>query len=526
MTTTTVMPEQGQLSPACNQHCHQKPLQDLSVWHYRRSGIYYLRVRPRGCSTRSITLSLRSTDRPTAMQFSKDILKTLAVFHLDRPEAAWEDLKERIKDIAEEALTMGHSEDSRSLYMGLYEEMSTHLAEAASTGRLNVAQQRGVSMAGKVLRAAQERLEGRPEGLVGIVEDLACSTPVALSPSLSVNASNEPLTFETLSGLSTAERKGNVTTSTLNSITSNCRTLSGLLGDLDLRTHTRADMVALKEKAVAGRKPLTVNKLLTQLTTVMDWAKNNGYIERSFDKGLKIERGADSTRRPFSRDEVATISREYVENIMLPMLVAQCATVQSRKFEIVNLRSLDGSGTVATEPGAIAYAMWVSTNFYLMVVDAFVAMRNHAIGESRRKDALLDANMPKASALDMKARGAGLTWTEACRVAGIQQPRLAQDALVVTGAFVYPLDNFGSRVGSPRPRKQGFEVGAFVTTSSDFGNREGWRVKTRGLDWLRSKAEEINLNVAEEKARKDKAKRAAQASRIDRWGRVIKPIKQ
>lgn len=191
-----------------------------------------------------------------------------------------------------------------------------------------------------------------------------------------------------------------------------------------------------------------------------------------------------------------------------------------------NLQSFDGSGTFGSEAGTIAYAMWVSTSFYLMVVDAFVAMRNHAIGESRRKDALLDANMPKASALDMKARGAGLTWTEACRVAGIQQPRLAQDALVVTGAFVYPLDNFGSREGSPRPHKSGFEKGAFVTTSSDFGNREGWRVKTRGLDWLRSKAEEINLNVAEEKARKDKAKRAAQASRIDRWGRVIKPIKK
>lgn len=32
-----------------------------------------------------------------------------------------------------------------------------------------------------------------------------------------------------------------------------------------------------------------------------------------------------------------TLSREYVENIMLPMLVAQCATVQSRKFEIVKV---------------------------------------------------------------------------------------------------------------------------------------------------------------------------------------------
>ncbi len=178
-----------------------------------------------------------------------------------------------------------------------------------------------------------------------------------------------------------------------------------------------------------------------------------------------------------------------------------------------NLQTVNGDlgGTFATEPGAIAYAMWVSTDFYLMVVDAFVAMRNSAVNELRHKDALLEANMPKASTLDMKARGAGLTWTEACRVAGIQQPRLALDALVTMGSFVYPVDNFGTREGSPRPRKQGFEVGAFVKVSSDFGNREGWRVKPRGLDWLRKNTEEINLKVAEDNARKARAKRAAKA---------------
>ncbi|MHA6233620.1 hypothetical protein [Pseudomonas fluorescens group sp. PF-69] len=184
-----------------------------------------------------------------------------------------------------------------------------------------------------------------------------------------------------------------------------------------------------------------------------------------------------------------------------------------------NLHSSNGNGTHATERATIAYAMACSLDFYVMVVDAFVAMRNHAIGESRRKDALLDANMPKASALDMKARGAGLTWTEACRVTGIQQPRLALDALVSMGFFVYPMDNFGSREGSPRPRKQGFEVGAFVKVSSDFGNREGWRVKPRGLDWLRNKAEEINLKVAETKAQKSRAKLAAKQSPVKRVGR-------
>lgn len=46
------------------------------------------------------------------------------------------------------------------------------------------------------------------------------------------------------------------------------------------------------------------------------------------------------------KDEVTvsgqTLSREYVENIMLPMLVAQCGTVKGRQFEIV--KAFDEAG--------------------------------------------------------------------------------------------------------------------------------------------------------------------------------------
>ena len=215
------------------------------------------------------------------MQFSKDILKTLAVFHLDRPEASWEDLKERLKEIAEDAL-QGHSEDSRGLYMEIYDQMSNHLAEAASTGRFNAGQQQAIGTGQRLLRAAQDRLEGRPQELMGIIGEPSCSTSVAHDLPLSVlPSSTDPMTFEGLSDLFLKERQGNVTVSTHKSVTSNCRTLSSLLGELDLRTHTRADMVALKAKIVDGRKPLTANKLLTQLSTVMDWAVNNGFLERS-----------------------------------------------------------------------------------------------------------------------------------------------------------------------------------------------------------------------------------------------------
>ena len=52
-----------------------------------------------------------------------------------------------------------------------------------------------------------------------------------------------------------------------------------------------------------------------------------------------------------------TLSREYVENIMLPMLVAQCATVISRKFEIVNAFDEAGLSLAAIPEVAREYAI-------------------------------------------------------------------------------------------------------------------------------------------------------------------------
>ena len=61
------------------------------------------------------------------------------------------------------------------------------------------------------------------------------------------------------------------------------------------------------------------------------------------------------------KDEVTvsgqTLRREYVENIMLPMLVAQCATVQSRKLEIVKVFAEAGLSLDAVPDAAREYAI-------------------------------------------------------------------------------------------------------------------------------------------------------------------------
>ena len=201
---------------------------------------------------------------------------------------------------------MAHGDDSLVAYEMIYDELRLSLREASAKGPMTVDQQRAASKAEDILEAAQERLKGRPGKLVGIVEELRgvpCGTPVAPCLSLSVNAS-EALTFEHLSGLYMAEQKDNVQASTMRDVKSSCAAICAVLGDLDLKEHTRADMVVLKAKLLEDRKGSTVNKLLTRLSTVMDWAVHNGYLDKSFDKGLKLSKDADSSREAFSQDQV------------------------------------------------------------------------------------------------------------------------------------------------------------------------------------------------------------------------------
>jgi integrase len=278
-------------------------------YHYRRSGRYYLRLRPQGTNKGFFTLSLRTTDKATAMTISQEILQTLKAYHLDNPEATWDELRGRLEDIAESCLTMAHGDSSLVAYEMIHDEHHVALREASAKLPLSVNQQRAVSKALEILEAAQERLEGRPGKLVEIIRDLkgeSCSTPVALSPSLSVLPS-EPLTFKALSGLYMDEHKEYAGANTIRDVKSSCKTIAEILGDLDLKTHTREDMKNLRAKLLEDRKPLTVAKILTTLSTVMKWAVNNDYLTKTLTDGLKPTKGIDSSREAFSQDQVKAL---------------------------------------------------------------------------------------------------------------------------------------------------------------------------------------------------------------------------
>ena len=177
-----------------------------------------------------------------------------------------------------------------------------------------------------------------------------------------------------------------------------------------------------------------------------------------------------------------------------------------------NLQIIDKVGTLATEAGTIAYARWVSTDFYLMVVHAFVTMRNDSILSARmallaaaEADTKLAKAIPKADLIDTRLTGLGITWGQACKLANIAKPQLAKQYLVSTGRFV-SRDHPTEYKKIIKPATRAFDWGFFKYCSVSYGNDDGYRVTAKGLAWLQEKAQEINAAIAE-RARKQAAER-------------------
>lgn len=259
------------------------------------------------------------------MTVSKLLRATLGAFQLDNPNSTWEELADHLKDIAEGILaTHTHRENLDDMAL-IYSEWRSDLGEIAMTAALTAPQAKAAVMGGRIMQAAERRLAGEPMELVGIIEELTkeCSTSVPLAcsslsvgapPANQANTSNEPteMTFSALAALYMAEQKDNVQASTLHETRYSCGVLAKALSngdgsELNLKTHTREDLVTLKANLLKIRKSSTVNKLLTRLSTVLTWAVNNGYLDRTFDKGLKIGKGAESSRKAFTQEQVETI---------------------------------------------------------------------------------------------------------------------------------------------------------------------------------------------------------------------------
>ncbi|WP_262502061.1 tyrosine-type recombinase/integrase [Pseudomonas fragi] len=285
------------------------------LYHYRRNGIYYLRLRETGSTIRTASVSLKTTDRRAAMDASQRLAETIKAFHLDHPKATFSELKEHLVWMAENLLSSAHEVHSLRDWGDLYEDVKTNLAEIAATMPLSVDQHEHVMNAKQMMTAAQARLQGDSVPLVKIIRDLEGSYGQAgetVPASLSVLAL--PMTFETLSGLYLADRGQDQKPSTLKETKLCHGVLSAQLGDLDLLRHSRADLVAMRDRLHATRAASTVNKLIVKLSAVFAWAVENGHLVKTFDKKLKLTKGLESTRKAFSQAQVVKVM-DYASNL-------------------------------------------------------------------------------------------------------------------------------------------------------------------------------------------------------------------
>ncbi|WP_312776980.1 hypothetical protein [Pseudescherichia sp.] len=181
-----------------------------------------------------------------------------------------------------------------------------------------------------------------------------------------------------------------------------------------------------------------------------------------------------------------------------------------------NLQKVDKVGSLATEAGTIAYAMWVSTSFYLMVINAFIFMRNDVILRERvavlqadEANAALSVATPKANIFDGRlARGGSVPWTWACKTLGLAPFKL-RDGLKRSSKFILPAL---SDQRNPYPPKAAFDSGHFVW-KTDANDGKQWQVTAHGYAWMQENASKWREAIARDDRQKAVAKRAAKRSR-------------
>lgn len=271
-------------------------------YHFRRNGIYYMRLRATGSTTDFASVSLKTSNRRDALDASEHLVGFVRTFHLAHPDAPWSKLKEHFRVVSVELFEAGRDDNVTQVWGGLHDSHSGSVGGCTRSMRS--------------------------------VADVPVSLSV-LAP---------PMTFETLSSLYLADRGKDQKESTLKETKICHGTISAALGELDMRTHSRADLVALRDRLSDGRMPSTVNKLIVKLSAVLAWSVENGHIPKSYDKNLKLTKGTESSRKAFTQDQVGKLvaySNTLPETSWKRWLLSLGAITGGRLNEISQLTTSD-----------------------------------------------------------------------------------------------------------------------------------------------------------------------------------------
>lgn len=157
-------------------------------------------------------------------------------------------------------------------------------------------------------------------------------------------------------------------------------------------------------------------------------------------------------------------------------------------------------GTWATEEAAIAYAMWVSTDFYLMVIRAFIALRNNSVVKASNL-AKQNAKMePISTAEFAKLDSFGWSLTDTMKKAQVTNPKLVMKVLK-SGKFHNPFFCRGPlrdlSDSGIRPNVKGKQSGYWKTPEGDGRyNHDGVKALRKGFEWFVENHSELARQVA------------------------------
>ncbi|WKS82672.1 KilA-N domain-containing protein [Edwardsiella tarda] len=168
-------------------------------------------------------------------------------------------------------------------------------------------------------------------------------------------------------------------------------------------------------------------------------------------------------------------------------------TVVSKHLaKAANLRVLGGrnGGTWATEEAAIAYAMWVSVEFYLTVVRAFIAIRNDNITKAKQLAGVIEEIQPISDTWLFNLKAYGRSLTDCLRVLQFNRTRkvLAEFKKYrsIRNPFYIPHEYY------PERNMKGCHNGYWREPRGDGRyNDDGLLVTPVGFEWLKENQKAI-----------------------------------
>ncbi|MGE5949204.1 KilA-N domain-containing protein [Klebsiella pneumoniae] len=178
------------------------------------------------------------------------------------------------------------------------------------------------------------------------------------------------------------------------------------------------------------------------------------------------------------------------------------SSIKERLIKDANLHVLAGriGGTWATEEAAIAYAMWVSDDFYLTVIRAFIALRNNSVVKASNL-AKQNAKMePISTAEFAKLDSFGWSLTDTMKKAQVTNPKLVMKVLK-SGKFHNPFFCKGPlrdlSDSGIRANVKGKQSGYWKAPEGDGRyNRDGVKALRKGFEWFVENRSELARQVA------------------------------